>query len=32
MNLAMMNHASKKNKRKSWRRGTGCDGEGQMDV
>jgi hypothetical protein len=27
-NLAMMNHATEKSKRESWRRGTGCDGEG----
>jgi hypothetical protein len=26
--LVTMNHASKKSKRESWRRGTGCDGEG----
>jgi hypothetical protein len=30
--LATMNHASEKSKRESWRRGTGCDGEGQVDV
>jgi hypothetical protein len=30
--LAMMNHASEKSKRESWCRGTGCDGEGQVDV
>jgi hypothetical protein len=30
--LTMMNHASEKSKRESWRRGTGCDGEGQVDV
>jgi hypothetical protein len=30
--LAMMNHASEKSKRDSWCRGTGCDGEGQVDV
>jgi hypothetical protein len=30
--LAMMNHTSEKSKRGSWRRGTGCDGEGQVDV
>jgi hypothetical protein len=28
----MINHASVKSKRKSWRRGTGCDGEGKVDV
>jgi hypothetical protein len=27
-----MNHTSEKSKRESWRRGTGCDGEGQVDV
>jgi hypothetical protein len=27
-----MNHASKKSKRESWRRGTEYDGEGQVDV
>jgi hypothetical protein len=27
-----MNHASEKNKRESWHRGTGCDGEGKVDV
>jgi hypothetical protein len=27
-----MNHASKKSKWESWRRVTGCDGEGQLDV
>jgi hypothetical protein len=27
-----MNHTSKKSKRESWRRGTICDGEGQVDV
>jgi hypothetical protein len=32
MDLAMMNHASEKSKRESWRRGIGCDGEGQVDV
>jgi hypothetical protein len=31
-NLAMMNHASKKSKQESWRWGTICDGEGQVDV
>jgi hypothetical protein len=30
--LAMMNHASKKSKRESWRRGIECDGEWQVDV
>jgi hypothetical protein len=30
--LAMMNHTSEKSKRGSWRRGTECDGEGQVDV
>jgi hypothetical protein len=30
--LATMNHASEKSKQESWRRGTGCDGEGQVDV
>ena len=30
--LATMNHTSEKSKRGSWRRGTGCDGEGQVDV
>ncbi len=30
--LAMMNHTSEKSKQGSWRRGTGCDGEGQVDV
>jgi hypothetical protein len=28
----MMNHTSEKSKRESWRRGTTCDGEGQVDV
>jgi hypothetical protein len=28
----MMNHASEKSKRESWRRGTVYDGEGQVDV
>jgi hypothetical protein len=32
MDLAMMNHASVKSKWESWHRGTGCDGEGQVDV
>jgi hypothetical protein len=32
MDLVMMNHASEKSKRESWRRGTGCDGEGQAKV
>jgi hypothetical protein len=32
MDLATMNYASKKSKREFWRRGTGCDGEGQVDV
>jgi hypothetical protein len=27
-----MNHALKKSKRESWRRGTECDEEGQVDV
>jgi hypothetical protein len=27
-----MNHASEKSKRESWRRGTGCDREGQVDI
>jgi hypothetical protein len=27
-----MNHASENIKRESWRRGTICDGEGQVDV
>jgi hypothetical protein len=31
-NLATMNHTSEKSKRESWRRGTVCDGEGQVDV
>ena len=30
--LTTMNHTSEKSKRGSWRRGTGCDGEGQVDV
>jgi hypothetical protein len=30
--LAMMYHTSEKSKRESWRRGTGCDGEGQVGV
>jgi hypothetical protein len=30
--LPTMNYASEKSKRESWRRGTGCDGEGQVDV
>jgi hypothetical protein len=30
--LVMMSHASKKSKQETWRRGTGCDGEGQVDV
>jgi hypothetical protein len=30
--LAMMNHASEKCKRKVWHQGTICDGEGQMDI
>jgi hypothetical protein len=30
--LVTMNHVSEKSKRESWRRGTGCDGEGQVDV
>jgi hypothetical protein len=32
MDLAMMDHASEKSKQESWRRGTVCDGEGQVDV
>jgi hypothetical protein len=32
MGLATMNHALEKSKRESWHRGTGCDGEGQVDV
>jgi hypothetical protein len=32
IDLAMMNNALEKSKRKSWHRGTGCDGEGQVDV
>jgi hypothetical protein len=30
--LATMNHASEKSKREAWHRGTGCDGEGHVDV
>jgi hypothetical protein len=30
--LTTMNHASEKSKRESWRWGTGCDGEGKVDV
>jgi hypothetical protein len=30
--LAMINHASEKSNRGSWRRGTICDREGQVDV
>jgi hypothetical protein len=30
--LAMMNHALEKCKRKAWHRGTGCDEEGQVEV
>jgi hypothetical protein len=30
--LATMNHASEKSKRESWRWGTRCDGEGQVDI
>jgi hypothetical protein len=30
--LAMMNHISEKSKQESWRQGTGCDGEGQVDI
>jgi hypothetical protein len=30
--LVMINHASEKSKRESWRRGTECDGEGQVNV
>jgi hypothetical protein len=32
MVLATMNHASEKSKGESWRRGPGCDGDGQVDV
>jgi hypothetical protein len=32
MDLAAMDHASEKSKQESWRRGTVCDGEGQVDV
>jgi hypothetical protein len=28
----MIDHALEKSKRESWRRGTICDGEGQVDV
>jgi hypothetical protein len=28
----MMNHTLEKSKRESWRRGTVCDGEGQVYV
>jgi hypothetical protein len=27
-----MNHASERSKREFWRRGTECDGEGQVNV
>jgi hypothetical protein len=30
--LAAMNHTSEKSKWESWRRGTECDGEGQVNV
>jgi hypothetical protein len=30
--LAMMNHTSENSKQGSWRRGTRCDGEGQVDI
>jgi hypothetical protein len=30
--LATMDHISEKSKQESWRQGTVCDGEGQMDV
>jgi hypothetical protein len=30
--LTVMNHTSDKNTRESWRQGTGCDGEGQMNI
>jgi hypothetical protein len=30
--LATMNHTSEKSKRESWRQGTRCDGEEQVDV
>jgi hypothetical protein len=30
--MAMMNYASEKSMQESWRRGTDCDGEGQVDV
>jgi hypothetical protein len=30
--LTMINHTSEMSKRESWRRDTGCDGEGQVDV
>jgi hypothetical protein len=30
--LVTMNHASEKSKRESWRRGTGFDGEGKVDI
>jgi hypothetical protein len=32
MDLATMNHASKKSMRESWHRGTVYDGEGQVNV
>jgi hypothetical protein len=32
MDLATINHASEKSKQESWRRGTGYNVEGQMDV
>jgi hypothetical protein len=30
--MAMMNHASEKSKRESWRRRAICDGEEKVDV
>jgi hypothetical protein len=30
--LTTINHATEKSKQGSWRRGIGCDGEGQVDV
>jgi hypothetical protein len=30
--LTTMNYTSEKSKQESWRRGTGCDGEGQVDA
>jgi hypothetical protein len=29
--MAVMNHTSEKSKWKTWRQGTGCDGEGQVN-